>query len=124
VRAGRAHDPHVQLIREREIGDEAPLAGQERRILEPRHRSADQPGLYRRRRERVRMLNRYGEAPRVCPRSSLKPRVIMAAEMASRSRSPIENNPKRSWHPQFFAPAVKSSTSRSGLVGASRDRAM
>jgi hypothetical protein len=41
MRTGRAHDPHVYLVREREVGDKAPAPGQKRRIFEPENRLAD-----------------------------------------------------------------------------------
>ena len=47
MRTGRAQDPHVQLMRKRNVGCEAPLAGQERRVREPQYRSPDEFPLYR-----------------------------------------------------------------------------
>ena len=47
MRMGRAHDPHVQLLRENEVGDEAAFARQKRRILEPPYRPADDVRLQR-----------------------------------------------------------------------------
>ncbi len=41
VREIRAHDAHVQLPRKRNVGGKAATSGQQRAILEPRHRPAD-----------------------------------------------------------------------------------
>ena len=40
---GRGHDPHVQLMRETEIADKLAAPENERRVLEPQHRSAEDP---------------------------------------------------------------------------------
>ena len=41
IRISRAHDAHMQLMREPDIADEGPLPGQQRRILQPNHRLAE-----------------------------------------------------------------------------------
>ncbi len=41
MRIGRAHDPHVQLMRERDVADKAAASGDQRRVLQPRHRAAE-----------------------------------------------------------------------------------
>ena len=38
---GRAHDAHVQLVREADIADELAAPGEQRRVLEPRDRAAE-----------------------------------------------------------------------------------
>jgi hypothetical protein len=45
---GRAHDPHVQLMREAEIADELAAPGDQRRVFEPRHRPTDHPSCLQR----------------------------------------------------------------------------
>ena len=42
---GRAHDAHVQLVREADVRDEAPASGDERRIFKAGERLAD--GVFR-----------------------------------------------------------------------------
>src|SRR5947208_14814939 len=49
MRIRRAHHPHMELMRERDIADELSLSSDERPILEPRHRAAENsaPGCLR-----------------------------------------------------------------------------
>ena len=49
MRIRRAHHPHMELMRERDIADELSLSSDQRPILEPRHRAAENspPGCLR-----------------------------------------------------------------------------
>jgi len=45
MRIGRAHHPHVQLTRKRNVADKPAASGNQRRVLQPRHRAAEDAAL-------------------------------------------------------------------------------
>jgi hypothetical protein len=47
MRVDRADYPHMQLMRKRNIGRKTPLAHDQRTILEPQHRAADERSIAR-----------------------------------------------------------------------------